>query len=151
LPDLPFGAKEKATVSKVIDALIADEVIKIDPTGATILSKDDFVQVEGVMRITTASLAGRMFFIFRRLMDTAEGDLNTVFDFGVEDPEVVEQLKRVNLRNELLPIPMRGAHVGGDTWAGIGSLVRGSSRGRGRYWSLRRRLRRRPGSRAGGG
>jgi hypothetical protein len=98
--------KEKATVSKVIDALIEDEVINVDPTGTTTLSKDDLVQIEGVMRVTTASLAGKMFYIFRRLMDAAEGGLDTIFDLEVEDPQVVDQLKRVYLRNELLPIPI---------------------------------------------
>ncbi len=101
-----LAPKEKATVSKVIDALIADGAIKLDPDGNTPLSKDDLIQIEGNTRITTASLAGKMFFIFRRLMDMAEGDIETAFDLNIEDRPVFEQLKQVYLQNELLPIPI---------------------------------------------
>ncbi|TDC45046.1 hypothetical protein E1281_31640 [Actinomadura sp. KC345] len=98
--------REKATVSKVIDALIADAAIKVNPDGNTAFNKDDLIEIEGNARITAASLAGKMFFIFRRLMDTAEGDLESIFNFDVEDVPVVEQLKQVYLRNELLPVPI---------------------------------------------
>jgi hypothetical protein len=98
--------KEKATVSKVIDALITTAAVKVNPDGDTALSKDDLIEIEGRTRITAASLAGKMFFIFRRLMDTAEGDLETIFNLDVNDMPVVEQLKQVYLRNELLPIPV---------------------------------------------
>ncbi|MFJ9923712.1 hypothetical protein ACIRSF_30945 [Streptomyces rubiginosohelvolus] len=99
--------KEKATVSKVIDSLIgAAAAVKVDPDGNTVLGKDDLVEVEGITRITAASLAGKMFFIFRRLMETAEGDLGSIFDFDISDARVAEQLKQVYLRNELLPIPV---------------------------------------------
>lgn len=99
--------KEKATVSKVIDSLITTAAaVKVNPDGDTALSKDDLVEIEGNTRITAASLAGKMFFIFRRLMDAAEGDLASIFNFDVNDMPVVEQLKQVHLRNELLPIPI---------------------------------------------
>ncbi len=98
--------REKATVSRVIDRLISDGAVKLDPDGDTTLGKDDLVEIEGTTRITAASLAGKMFFIFRRFMDTAYGDLKSVFDLDVDDLPVVEQLKQVYLRNELLPIPV---------------------------------------------
>jgi hypothetical protein len=98
--------QEKATVSKVIDALIAADAVKVDPDGDTALGKDDLVEIEGNTRITAASLAGKMFFIFRRLMDTADGDLESIFDLDVNDTPVAEQLKQVYLRNKLLPIPI---------------------------------------------
>jgi hypothetical protein len=98
--------KEKATVSKVIDRLITTGAVKVSPGGDTALGKDDLIEIEGNTRITAASLAGKMFFIFRRLMDTAEGDLETIFDFDVNDLPVAEQLKQVYLQNELLPIPI---------------------------------------------
>jgi len=98
--------REKATVSKVVDRLISDGAVKLDPDGDTALGKNDLVEVEGSTRITAASLAGKMFYIFRRLMDTADGDLKSIFNLGVEDLAVVEQLKQVYLRNELLPIPI---------------------------------------------
>lgn len=97
--------KEKATVSKVIDSLIRADAIKVSPDSETALGKDDLIEIEGLTRITAASLAGKVFFIFRRLMDTTEGDPETIFDLDVDDLPVAEQLKQVYLRNELLPIP----------------------------------------------
>ncbi|MDU0314117.1 hypothetical protein RKE38_10510 [Phycicoccus sp. M110.8] len=96
----------KATVSRVIDGLIAADAVKTDPDGQTPLSKDDLVEVEGTARITAASLAGKMFHIFHRLMESSAGGLETIFDFDVDSFEVAEQLKAVYLRNELLPIPV---------------------------------------------
>lgn len=98
--------KEKATVSKVIDSLIQAEAVKLNPDADAVLMKDDLVELEGRTRLTAASLAGKMFFILRRLMDSAEGDLETIFDLDVNDIPVAEQLKQVYLRNELLPIPI---------------------------------------------
>ncbi|MDX3131414.1 hypothetical protein PV367_16885 [Streptomyces europaeiscabiei] len=99
--------REKATVSKVIDSLTEHEAVKINPDAETALSKDDLVEVEGEARITAASLAGKMFFIFRRLMLAQDdGDLESIFNLNATDPRVAEQLKRVYLGNELLPIPI---------------------------------------------
>ncbi|GLY80516.1 DUF6414 family protein [Actinoallomurus iriomotensis] len=98
--------KEKATASKVIDSLIADGAVTVNPDDNTALSKDDLIEIEGITRITAASLAGKMFFVFRRLMDDADVDLETISDLNVEALPVAEQLKQVYLRNELLPIPL---------------------------------------------
>ncbi len=98
--------KEKATVSKVIDALMHADGVKVNPGGEAILSKDDLVEIGGLTRITAASFAGKIFFILRRLMDTAEGDLKSIFDLDAMDLQLAEQLKQVYLRNELLPIPV---------------------------------------------
>lgn len=98
--------REKATVSKIIDQLIVRETVKSGPDENTPLSKDDLVEIDGLTRITAASLAGKIFFIFRRLMDTAEGDLDSIFDLQIEEPAVAEQVKQVYLRNELLPLPI---------------------------------------------
>lgn len=98
--------REKATVSKVIDRLISEEAVKTDPDEHTVLSKDDLVEVDGLTRITAASLAGKMFFMIRRLMDTTEGDLDSIFDLGIEDLPVADQVRKVYLQNELLPIPV---------------------------------------------
>lgn len=98
--------REKATVSKVIDGLINEGAVRVEPDGDTPLSKDDLVEIEGTTRITAASLAGKMFYIFRRLMDIVEGDPQDIFDLDVDDVPIVEQLKQVYLRNELLPLPI---------------------------------------------
>lgn len=97
---------EKATVSRVIDSLIANKAVQISPYDKSKINRDDLIEIEGNTRITTASHAGKMFFIFRRLMETAEGDLDSIFDLNVEDTPVAEQLKQVYLQNELLPIPI---------------------------------------------
>lgn len=98
--------KEKATVSKVIDSLMSAGAVQCNLDASSVLEKDDLVEIEGLTRITAASLAGKMFFILRRLMDSSEGDLDTIFDLKLDDLPVAEQLKRVYLRNELLPIPI---------------------------------------------
>lgn len=51
-----LNPSSKATVSKVIDALVAEGAVKVDPDGETSLSKDDLVEIDGVSRITAASL-----------------------------------------------------------------------------------------------
>lgn len=109
-----LAPREKATVSRIIDSLIAEETVKVDPDEQTALSKDDLVEVDGTTRITSASIAGKMFYALRRLMTGAE-DLEAMLDLDANDPQVVEQLKRVYLGNELLPIPilleMTGTHL----------------------------------------
>jgi hypothetical protein len=85
--------------------LLSANAIKVSPGAETGLGRDDLIEIEGQTRITAASLAGKMFFILRRLMDTADGDLDTIFDLDVNDLPVAEQLKQVYFRNELLPIP----------------------------------------------
>lgn len=95
----------KATVNKVIDALVEAGIVCVDPGDDIALSKDDLVQLEGVARITAASLAGKMFHIIRRVLDGID-DVSDISSISSEDPEVMEQLKQVYLQNELLPIPV---------------------------------------------
>lgn len=106
--------KEKATVSKAIDALIRIKAVKVNPDGETVLGKDDLVEIEGSTRITSASLAGKMFFIFRRLMDAEASNFESILDLDADDLKVVEQLKKVYLQNELLPIPILLELTGSD-------------------------------------
>ena len=100
-----LAPREKATVSRVIDSLVGEGAVKVDPDEHTPLSKDDLVEVDGTTRITSASLAGKMFYALRRVMAGAE-DLDSMLDLDVNDAQVVDQLKRVYLGNELLPIPI---------------------------------------------
>lgn len=99
---------EKATVSKVIDVLTRTNAIKVSPDGDTVLSKDDLVEIEGSTRITAASLAGKMFYVLRRFLDSVED----VHDLGDDFP--LEQFKQVYLQNELLPIPILLELTGSD-------------------------------------
>lgn len=109
-----LAPREKATVSRVIDSLIGNGAVKVDPDGQTSLSKDDLVEVDGTTRVTSASLAGKMLFALRRVMAGAE-DLDTILDLDASDAPVADQLKRVYLGNELVPIPilleMTGTHL----------------------------------------
>lgn len=101
-----LAPREKATVSRVIDALVHQEAIKLNPDENTPLSKDDMVEVEGLTRITAASLAGKILFIMHRVLGASEGDFDEIFNLDAEDASVLEQLKRVYLQNELLPVPI---------------------------------------------
>lgn len=96
----------KATVSRVIDSLAQIKAVTVNPDEGTALAKDDLVEIEGLTRITGASLAGKMFFIFRRLMEAADGDPDDIFDLDIDSLPIAEQLKQVYLLNELLPIPV---------------------------------------------
>lgn len=98
--------REKATVSKVIDALMRAGAVSVNPGPEAVLSKDDLVEIDGLANITAASLAGKIFFILRRLLASAEGDLQSILAMDSMDLSVAEQLKQVYLRNELLPIPV---------------------------------------------
>ncbi|MBP2356212.1 hypothetical protein JOF29_007322 [Kribbella aluminosa] len=95
----------KATVSKLIDSLIKNGEVKVNPDGNTPLGKDDLVELDGRTRITAASLAGKMFHIIRRLTDGIS-DVDGLTDLDADSPEVAAQLKQVYLQNELLPIPI---------------------------------------------
>lgn len=106
--------REKATVSRVIDKLVRQEAIKLNPDGDTPLSKDDLVEVEGLTRITAASLAGKLLFIMRRVMGTSDEAVEEMFDMEATDAPVMEQLKQVYLRNELLPVPILLQLTGSD-------------------------------------
>ena len=49
----------KATLSKVVDALICDGAIAVSPGHDVTLAKDDVVELDGNARITPASVAGK--------------------------------------------------------------------------------------------
>jgi hypothetical protein len=101
-----LAPRQKATASKIVDSLIFKQVVATLPTDETGFSKDDLVEIEGRTRITAASLAGKMFFILRRLLEKSDVDLETVFDRDLSELPVAEQLKLVYLQNELLPMPV---------------------------------------------
>lgn len=66
--------RQKATTSKIIDQLMRIDAVKVSPDANTVIAKDDLLEVEGTARITSASLAGKMFYVLRRLMDSIEED-----------------------------------------------------------------------------
>lgn len=95
----------KATVSKVIDALIATGAATT-PDAQTTLIRDDLVEVHGVTRITAASLAGKALYILRRFMQGTDQDLSQLAAVSASDPDLVSELKAVYVDNALPPIPM---------------------------------------------
>ena len=96
----------KATVSKVIDALIRDGAVTVSPGHDATLAKDDVVELDGAARITSASVAGKLLYIMKRVLTEDGTDLNKLVKLTADHPAVAAQLKDVYLGNELLPIPV---------------------------------------------
>ncbi|WP_157053171.1 DUF6414 family protein [Kocuria salsicia] len=95
---------EKATVSKVIDGLIAaGHTVEASPDAT--LQKDDIIEVEGEVRLTAASLAGKMLYVLRKYLESTDQDIREL-DFGDVEPEVLALFQSVYLGNELVPIPL---------------------------------------------
>jgi hypothetical protein len=102
-----LAPREKATVSKVIDALIRQKAVQVNPSGDTALSRDALVEVEGTARITAVSVLSKVFFVFRRLVLARDiNDLNELANLDLQDAAVAEEIRRVYLQNELPPLPM---------------------------------------------
>lgn len=99
-----IAPNEKASVSKVIDGLIAGGHT-VEASGGATLTKDDIVEVEGLVRLTAASLAGKMLYILRQYLESTDQDVRHL-DFSAIEPEVLSRLQAVYLRNELVPIPV---------------------------------------------
>jgi len=96
----------KATISRVIDALQKDGLL-IFPDGESPVARDDLIEVDGLTRITTASVAGKMFYLLRRLMQSEDLDLNDLENLDLDSlPEFATQLKQIYMGNELLPLPL---------------------------------------------
>lgn len=95
---------EKASVSKVIDGLLAGEHT-VPVSEEAVLKKDDIVEVEGLVRLTAASLAGKMLYVLRKYLESTEQDIRDL-DFSDIEPDVTALIQSVYLRNELVPIPV---------------------------------------------
>ncbi len=100
-----LAPREKATTSKVIDELLRIDAVTC-PSAKTALTKDLPVEVEGRTRITAASLAGKVFYIFQSLMAEIDGDVEDIFNLEADQLPIAEPLKEVYLQNKLLPIPI---------------------------------------------
>ncbi|MCX4673596.1 hypothetical protein OG453_44380 [Streptomyces sp. NBC_01381] len=99
--------REKATVSRVIDDLVSQDAVLVNPVGDSALSRDVLIEIEGTARITAVSVLSKVFFLFRRLMIARDIDaLNELANLDMEDAAVAEEIRRVYLENELLPLPV---------------------------------------------
>lgn len=95
---------EKASISKAIDGLIAGGHV-IEPTPNATLVKDSIIEIEGRIKITAASLAGKVLYILRRFLDLNDADI-TELSFDDIEPDVMKLAQDVFVRNELVPIPI---------------------------------------------
>lgn len=99
-----IAPSEKASVSRAIDGLLSGGHT-VAVTSDAVLAKDDVVEVEGEVRLTAASLAGKVFYILRKYLESTEQDIRDL-DFSNIAPEVVSIIQSVYLRNELVPVPV---------------------------------------------
>lgn len=99
--------QQRATVSKIIDGLHRADVIKTnDVLADAAVQKDDLVELEGTVRVTATTLAGKLFYLLREAIKATGGSIDEIDDIKFEDPVVQELVRRIYLDNELLPIPM---------------------------------------------
>jgi len=96
----------KAIVSKLIDGLLKNEEVLTIINDTTVLTRDALVEVDGTLRMTAASLAGKLFYTIKEALKNSGGSLDEIFDLSIDDPSVVESIRRVYLQNELPPIPI---------------------------------------------
>lgn len=108
--------REKATTSKVIDGLFRSEVVKMASRGEQ-LWQDDLVEVDGQVSITAASLVGKMFYLFRTLLESDGVAIDSLDDLDFESPAVQTKFKDLYLRNALPPIPVL-VRVAGSSYEG---------------------------------
>lgn len=93
---------EKTVTSRLIDQLIRNDHVK---TPGAALARDDLVELDGNLRITTVSLAGKLLYLLRQLLGSAEIDARHL-DFSAIEPDAVKRVQQVYLGNELVPIPV---------------------------------------------
>lgn len=99
-----IAPSDKATVSKVIDRLIANgHTVEASPQAT--LKKDDLVEVEGQLRLTDASLAGKMFYVMRKYLESTDQDVRDL-DLSDIGPDLMGILQKTYFGNELVPIPI---------------------------------------------
>src|SRR4051794_34274174 len=65
---------QKATVSKVIDGLIRGEVVSFAYNRPTLV-KDGLIELDGKARMTSASLAGKMFYLLLQYLKETDQDV----------------------------------------------------------------------------
>ena len=89
---------EKASVSKVIDGLLAgDHTVPVSEEA--VLKKDDIVEIEGLVRLTAASLAGKMLYILRKYLESTDQDIRDLnfrrqhLDRHKHEAELVSRLR----------------------------------------------------------
>lgn len=95
---------EKASVSKVIDGLIASGNVVTASPDAT-LAKDYIAEVEGNIRLTAASLAGKMFYVLKKYLESIDQNIIDLNFVNIE-PEVMQIFQSIYLGNELVSIPI---------------------------------------------
>lgn len=95
---------QKATVSKVIDSLIREDVLTVAHEDITLV-KDDLIELSGVARLTAASLVGKLFNLLLQYMKETDLDVTTIASSDVAS-DIKSLMQRVYLGNELVPVPV---------------------------------------------
>lgn len=95
---------QKATVSKVIDSLIHEKVVSLAHK-ETAFVKDDLIEIDGITRITVASLVGKIFNLLLQYMKKTDLDVTTT-EFSDIAPELKTLMQKIYLGNELVPVPV---------------------------------------------
>ncbi|XVX18717.1 DUF6414 family protein [Actinomycetota bacterium] len=97
--------RQRSTVSKVIDRLHREQVISTASSLTdSAIQKDDLVELDGILRMTPTTLAGKLFYLMKKAI--ASSDIASIEDLSIDDPEVEDVIRTVYLENELLPIPI---------------------------------------------
>jgi hypothetical protein len=97
--------QQRSTVSKVIDRLHREQVISTASSLTdSAIQKDDLVELDGILRMTPTTLAGKLFYLMKKAI--ASSDIASIDDLSIDDPEVEDVIRTVYLENELLPIPI---------------------------------------------
>lgn len=96
--------KNNAVVSKVIDALF-DGHHAVTAEEDTVLLKDQLIELTGHNHLTPASMAGKVLHIALQVANGSDQDISNL-TFDQSNPDLLEQLKRVYLANEVLPVPI---------------------------------------------
>ncbi len=96
--------KDKVVVSRAIDELVREgHVSQLDDQ--TRLQRGTWVEVEGVARMTTASLVGKLLYVLRDALQSSDVDMSNL-EFADVAPDVLKRAKEVYIGGELVPMPI---------------------------------------------
>lgn len=98
-----LAPKDKAVVSRVLDALVEEGHVRIDAADG--LSRDDLVELEGESSLHQCSVVGKLMHIALLAMQGAHVDLSNLNADALE-PEFLKHAKHAFVDNALLPIPL---------------------------------------------
>lgn len=108
--------REKATTSKVIDGFFDAQVVTL-PTSGVHLWKDDLVEVDGELRVTAASMVGKMIYLLRTLLEGDGVSIEGMDDLDFESPAYRGSSKTYTYATPCRPSPY-WSRWGGSSYKG---------------------------------